>query len=519
RLDRAAGGDATRRATRIGAVSLNAADTRALLADTHRAYRTQTIELLLAGLLLAFRRWQGHDALRIALEGHGREADALAHYGAERGLPDVGETVGWFTSYYPQWLTLAGAASAPAPAADSVAAAIMAVKTQYRATPRHGIGYGILRYVAGDPELAAEAAAHAPEIVFNYLGQFDVANDEAAGIAVLDLSSRDDIAAARSREHALGIDGGVKDGCLAFEIDYSGAAFDDESIAAFGAHFMHALREIAAHCKACAAWRPTPEDFPLAAVTQAELDAWHARHPSLETLYPATAIQRGMVFHSLLPKQASAYTNQVHARVGGGTFDAARLRHAWQTVLERHAALRTAFVGFEREQPLQIVLAHAACPWRDIDHRHLAPEARDAAFAALLAADKAAPFDFGRAPLMRFHLVRDDDAHYRFIWTYHHAVLDGWSVQLVWSDLLRVYEALAAGRPAALPAAVQFDAVLAWRQRHASDADKRYWREQIGARTQRTVLDIEQAGLAAASPAAPAVVERSLDEAASERLA
>ncbi|CAJ3130880.1 non-ribosomal peptide synthetase [Burkholderia pseudomallei] len=521
RLDRAAGGDATRRATRIGAVSLNAADTRALLADTHRAYRTQTIELLLAGLLLAFRRWQGHDALRIALEGHGREADALAHYGAERGLPDVGETVGWFTSYYPQWLTLAGAASAPAPApaADSVAAAIMAVKTQYRATPRHGIGYGILRYVAGDPELAAEAAAHAPEIVFNYLGQFDVANDETAGIAVLDLSSRDDIAAARPREHALGIDGGVKDGCLAFEIDYSGAAFDDESIAAFGAHFMHALREIAAHCKACAAWRPTPEDFPLAAVTQAELDVWHARHPSLETLYPATAIQRGMVFHSLLPKQASAYTNQVHARVGGGTFDAARLRHAWQTVLERHAALRTAFVGFEREQPLQIVLAHAACPWRDIDHRHLAPEARDAAFAALLAADKAAPFDFGRAPLMRFHLVRDDDAHYRFIWTYHHAVLDGWSVQLVWSDLLRVYEALAAGRPAALPAAVQFDAVLAWRQRHASDADKRYWREQIGARTQRTVLDIEQAGLAAASPAAPAVVERSLDEAASERLA
>ncbi|WP_010116065.1 non-ribosomal peptide synthetase, partial [Burkholderia oklahomensis] len=513
RLDRGARGDTTRRATRVRSFGLNAADTRALLADTHHAYRTQTIELLLAGLLLAAHRWQGHDTLRVALEGHGREAEVLARYGAELALLDVGETLGWFTSYYPQLLTLAERARA----SDPVAAAIMAVKAQYRATPHHGLGYGILRHITGDPELAAEEAAHAPEIVFNYLGQFDVADEEAADIAVLGMSSRDDISAARPREHELGINGEVKDGCLAFEIDYSAHAFDDESIAALGGHFMHALREIAAHCNARAAWCPTPEDFPLAAVTQDELAAWHARHPKLDTLYPATAIQWGMVFHSLLPNQASAYTNQVYATVGGDTFDAARLRRAWEAIVERHAALRTAFVGFEREQPLQIVSAHVACPWRDIDHRHLAPDARDAAFQALLAADKATPFDFGCAPLMRFHLVRHDDAQYRFVWTYHHAVLDGWSVQLVWSDLLRIYEALADGRPAALPAAAQFDAVLAWRQQRASDADRRYWREQIGARTHRTVLGIEQTGLAGQAQATP-VVERSLDEAATRRL-
>ncbi|KVD90450.1 non-ribosomal peptide synthetase [Burkholderia sp. ABCPW 14] len=513
RPDHGVGADTTRRATRIQSFGLNAADTRALLADTHRAYRTQIIELLLAGLLLATRRWRGHDTLRVALEGHGREADVLARYGAESALLDVGETVGWFTSYYPQVVSLAGAAGA----SDPVAAAIMAVKAQYRATPHHGLGYGILRHVTGDPELAAAEAAGAPEIVFNYLGQFDVADDEAAGIAVVDTSARDDITAARPREHELGINGEVKDGCLAFEIDYSAEAFDDETIAAFGEHFMNALREIAAHCNTRPAWRPTPEDFPLAVVTQDELDAWHARHPSLETLYPATAIQWGMVFHSLLPNQASAYTNQIYANVGG-TFDAARLRRAWEALVERHAALRTAFAGFEREQPLQIVMTHVACPWREVDHRHLTPEARDAAFRALLAADKAAPFDFECAPLMRFHLVRHDAAEYRFVWTYHHAVLDGWSVQLVWSDLLRAYEALAEGRPTARPAAVQFDAVVAWRQRRSSEADRRYWREQIGARTHRTVLGIEQAGLSADAQATPVVVTRSLDEAATQRL-
>ncbi|PCE22686.1 non-ribosomal peptide synthetase [Paraburkholderia acidicola] len=511
--------DPTRRATRVQSFGLDAADTRALLAETHHAYRTHLIELLLAGLLLATHRWRGHDTLRIALEGHGREAEVLAQYGVEGALPDIGETVGWFTSYYPQLLTLAGDVAATSDlvaTTTAVVTAIMAVKAQYRATPHHGLGYGILRHVASDTELAAAEADHTPEIVFNYLGQFDVADDEATGIAVLDTSSREDITAARPREHTLGINGEIKDGCLAFEIDYAVHAFDAATIAALGTHFMDALREIVAHCKTCVAWCPTPEDFPLTTVTRDELAGWHTGYPMLETLYPATAIQWGMVFHSLLPGEASAYTNQIYATVGGG-FDAARFQRAWESLVERHAVLRTAFVGFEREQPLQIVLSQAASPWRNLDHRGLSPDARVAAFDALLAQDKTTPFDFGSAPLMRFHLVREDDTTYRFIWTYHHAVLDGWSVQLIWSDLLSAYAAMTQGHSPSLPAAAQFREVVAWRQYRSLDADRRYWKEEIGTRTQRTMLHIEQPERAVESDA-PHVVTRALDEAATQRL-
>ena len=67
-----------------------AEETAALLRDCAAAYRTQVNELLLAGLYLGLRDWCGVHAVRIHLEGHGRE-DLFA------GI-DLSQTVGWFTS-------------------------------------------------------------------------------------------------------------------------------------------------------------------------------------------------------------------------------------------------------------------------------------------------------------------------------------------------------------------------------------------------------------------------------------
>ncbi|MFP3506149.1 amino acid adenylation domain-containing protein [Burkholderia sp. SIMBA_062] len=510
-LDRAAPAREIRRTTRIVEVSLDAQTTRELLTRTHHAYRTQTIELLLAGLLTAAWRWRGLNALRVALEGHGRETEALARYLPEVELPALGETLGWFTSYFPQRLALPESEGAP-----DLAATIAAVKTQYRATPRHGIGYGVLRHLAADAELAELAAQAAPEIVFNYLGQFDVSADEAADIRVLSTASRDDITPERAREHRLGINGGVEDGSLRFEIDYSCESFGAADIEALGACFEAALCEIAAHCTAQSGWCPMPVDFPLARVSRDELARWHGSQPALDALYPATAIQLGMVFHSLMPNHASAYVNQVHMTLGEHV-DVALLRRSWEAVVARHAALRTAFVGFEREQPLQLVAASAPLSWREVDHRGLAADPREAAFRALLLADRVAPFDFGQPPLMRFQVIRHD-VGCRFVWTYHHAILDGWSLQLIWADLARAYTALEAGHEPMLPVPVQFGEFVAWRAAQPLDEDRRYWREQLGACTSRTVLSIEQAGLEA-QPSDAAVVTRALDEAGTRRLA
>ncbi|MCJ8273047.1 MAG: amino acid adenylation domain-containing protein, partial [Psychrosphaera sp.] len=55
-------------------IILDKPTTSALLQRSALAYRTQINELLLAALLTGFHRWSGNQAIRIDLEGHGREA-------------------------------------------------------------------------------------------------------------------------------------------------------------------------------------------------------------------------------------------------------------------------------------------------------------------------------------------------------------------------------------------------------------------------------------------------------------
>src|SRR5207253_6003988 len=119
-------------------VALDAEETRALIQDVPRAYRTGINDVLLAALARAVTAWTGGTRVLVDLEGHGRE----------ELFPDVdvSRTAGWFTTVHPVLLDLSGA--------DGEAGALKAVKEQLRAVPHRGIGYGALRWLAA-PETRA----------------------------------------------------------------------------------------------------------------------------------------------------------------------------------------------------------------------------------------------------------------------------------------------------------------------------------------------------------------------------
>lgn len=132
-------------------------------------------EFLLAALTMTLASWRlerGQDAAAgayVAMEGHGREDAVL---GAD---VDSAHTVGWFTSIVPARLGV-GAASvdvATALADPARAAALLEHVTAHLADlPNGGIDYGVLRYLGEAPELAD---APQPQVLFDYLGRFDLA--------------------------------------------------------------------------------------------------------------------------------------------------------------------------------------------------------------------------------------------------------------------------------------------------------------------------------------------------------
>ncbi len=125
-------------------------------------------ELLLTALTLtlaAWRRQQGvhGGGVTVALESHGR--------GGIEAL-DVSGTVGWFTTVYPVRLgDLTGVAQVDATDGAEVRALHDSVCAALAAVPGDGLGYGLLRDIAGVESLRS---APEPPVEFNYLGRFDL---------------------------------------------------------------------------------------------------------------------------------------------------------------------------------------------------------------------------------------------------------------------------------------------------------------------------------------------------------
>ena len=247
-------GEDTEATTGLVAVSLDPEATRAFLKDAHRAYQTRPDELLLAALAEAVAGWTGERTLWVDLEGHGREP---AFAGTE-GL-DLSRTVGWFTSLHPAWLDLRGA--------QAPAEVVKAVKEELRRVPSRGLGYGVLRWLAGEP-----LGSPAPEIAFNYLGQLDLMLATSALFAV----DPEPPGRARSlradRMYRLEVNAWVRDGRLNASFSFGGNRHRRETVERLAAAFLAALRKLIDHCLAPDAGGFTPSDFPASDLDQKALD-------------------------------------------------------------------------------------------------------------------------------------------------------------------------------------------------------------------------------------------------------
>jgi amino acid adenylation domain-containing protein/non-ribosomal peptide synthase protein (TIGR01720 family) len=327
--------------------------------------------------------------------------------------------------------------------------ALKRVKEMLRAVPRRGLGFGLLK-PAGVPR---------PQVIFNYLGQFDTTGswqlDGAASGA-----ERDPVSA---RGHELTIDALVQGGVLQWRVGFSASRHDAGTVQALARRCLDELEALVAHCTG-GAQGATPSDFPLAGLTQAELDAMPTGH--IEDVYPLSPMQEGLVFHSLADPRGTAYVNQLRLDIDG--LDPARFVAAWQAMLARHAMLRTGFLH-ERAPALQVVARHAVLPVEQHDWQ--ARDDQAAALDALATAARSSGFDLRRPPLMRLALVHTAPSRHHLVWTFHHVLLDGWSTSQLLQEVLSVY----AG--SALPAITgRFSDHIVWLQERDHGAAERHWR-------------------------------------------
>jgi amino acid adenylation domain-containing protein len=214
---------------------------------------------------------------------------------------------------------------------------------------------------------------------------------------------------------------------------------------------------------------------------------------NVQDIYQLSPAQQSMLLYLLL----SGYRSEVYFDQYVATLadvDPEALRSAWQTVIDRHAVLRTLFVWEKREQPLQVVRRKADVPWQEHDWRELPEAERERRLADFLREDHALGFDLGKAPLMRVALIRMADDAWKMIWSFSHLVLDGWSIAVVLSELPAVYAAAREGRAADLPPVRPFRDYIGWLKRQDPARAEEHWRQALAGFEPSTPLPFDGTG-------------------------
>ncbi|WP_437884419.1 non-ribosomal peptide synthase/polyketide synthase [Pseudomonas sp. LRF_L74] len=440
-------------------VRLDDGHTRQLLQQAPAAYRTRVDDLLLSALARVVCRWSGGEKALIQLEGHGREElfEEL----------DLTRTVGWFTSTYP--LCLRPEASA----GDT----IKAIKEQLRAVPHKGLGYGVLRYLADAGSRSVVASLPQAPITFNYLGQVEQGFADAllrpleGGVgAVHDAQA--------PLPNQLSVDAQVLHGQLVMRWTFSEARYDAATIQRLAEALRDELLVLIGHCLEEGAGGPTPSDFPLARLDQAQLDALPVPAAQIEDVYPLTPMQEGLLLHTLLEPGTGIYYMQDRYRINA-ELDLERFAEAWRQVIARHEALRASFSWSEGEAMLQIIHKAGGTQLDILDWRDLPEAKHEEILQALHKREREAGFDLLREPPFHLRLIRVGEARYWFMMSNHHILIDAWCRGLLMSDFFECYAALGEGHEAKLAAAPRYRDYIAWLGRQDQAASRNWWRATL----------------------------------------
>ncbi|MCP6691947.1 non-ribosomal peptide synthetase [Pseudomonas donghuensis] len=446
-------------------VRLDATRTRQLLQEAPGAYHTQVNDLLLTALARVLCRWSGDSSVLVQLEGHGRE-NLFEDM-------DLTRSVGWFTSAYPLSLNPLNVEGA---AGQGVS--IKAIKEQLRTVPHKGVGYGVLRYLADTPVREAMAALPQARITFNYLGQFDQQFqagalyqpvDESTGLAH-DLES--------PLPNWLSVDGQVYGGELQLRWTFSRERYDLQTIETLVEAYRLELIGLIEHCLSPGAGSFTPSDFPLAQLSQEQIDALPVAAAQIEDVYPLTPMQEGLLLHTLLEPGTGIYYMQDRYRINSA-LDPQRFAAAWQAVVGRHEALRASFCWNAGEAMLQIIHKPGATPVDYQDWSAIPEAEQEARLQALHKQEREAGFDLLRQAPFHLRLVRVGADRYWFMMSNHHILIDAWCRSLLMNDFFEIYLAMGEGRQAQLPVPPRYRDYIGWLQHQDLDEARQWWRNNL----------------------------------------
>lgn len=337
---------------------------------------------------------------------------------------DLSRTVGWFTALYPVSVELD-------PTFD-VVARVRVSAAAFAAVRDTGSRFRLLAGRHGEGDVHDRLSAWRAPVVLNYLGRIRmITNEEGPVRTLLDFGGALPPPGANT-PYPVAVDAWIdSDDRLCLKVQCTAGSV----LGGARMLLIALLAELRAQVEGLEQSIPFRLGAVPASVDTARILAAVAGR-EVDEVAPLNPMQAGMLFHVRAAVGTAVYENQMRFRLRG-TFEPERWQQAWRRAVRREAVFRTGFVSTGSDT-LRVVERNLDASVAILDLRKAPPSPRAAADTHA-AAERRRSFDLERPPLARMSVLWLDHDHWEIVWTFHHLVVDGWSVAVVVEDLLRSY--------------------------------------------------------------------------------
>ena len=198
----------------------------------------------------------------------------------------------------------------------------------------------------------------------------------------------------------------------------------------------------------------------------------------VQDIYELTPLQQGILFHSISSHDISAYNIQVSIHLHG-ELNLTVLKECLKILVQRHQVLRTSFIWERVEKPYQVVHTDAVLSINEISLQSFDEDEKKSKFNDFIQKDRTETFDLETAPLMRTTLLQLAENDYYFVWSYHHSILEGWSVSIILNELWQLYDAKVTGKADQLPPVQEYTNYIKWLKQQDLKLAENYWRNKL----------------------------------------
>ncbi len=425
-------------------VALSVRDTAVILQQLPKYYEVSLQEILLATFFYACYRLSGQSRINLNIEGHGRDC-----------LPecDLYRTVGWFTTIYPVQVEIQQ---------DQVSVIDFLENT--RQVLRNAKEYGKFYLLLKSLQSKDSSQDHmlSPTISFNFLGHFErwmsktnLFSLEKSGVQFISDGSN-------ARSHLIDLSCWIMSKKVHILCRYSKKHYLAKSISKLMAHYIEALKWLI-------------NDITVASKQlNTVIDNSEIKQQISGCQLPLLPAQQGILFYYLHHPTSKCYLTQVYWHEYRAV-NIDKMEKAWCFIIQRHAFLRAQFLWGNSSIPVQFIQNNVDFRLNLID---LSSEKADKKkiFEKYLLQDRQQLFDLSKPLPMRVNLFRFSPNRYIILWTHHHIILDGWSMNNIIADLYQYYNA--AGNTdieADFPPLPKVDAYFNWLNKKDQYQMKAFW--------------------------------------------